>query len=203
MVDLDDIKLVERTQQGDQQAFSQLFAKYQKKVFNLCFRFVDNYEEAKDLTQETFVRVYNGIKSFRREASFSTWLYCIASNTCKNKLRSWKGRPKLVSLDETFETEDDEMTRQVEDKNCPTPLEEIETIEIQERVQTAINSLSEEQREVVILRDIEGCSYEEIAVTLGCNLGTVKSRLSRARLELKDKLNPNFALDREHRDERG
>ncbi len=186
MVDLDDVQLVERTQQGDQQAFSQLFAKYQKKVFNLCFRFVDNYEEAKDLTQETFVRVYNGIKNFRREASFSTWLYCIASNTCKNKLRSWKGRPNLVSLDETFETEDDEMTRQFEDKGCPTPLAEVETMEIQERVQKAINSLSEEHREVVILRDIEGCSYEEIAANLGCNLGTVKSRLSRARLELKD-----------------
>ncbi|MDD5132380.1 MAG: sigma-70 family RNA polymerase sigma factor [bacterium] len=188
MVDLDDIQLVERTQQGDQQAFSQLFAKYQKKVFNLCFRFVDDYEEARDLTQETFVRVYNGIKNFRREASFSTWLYCIASNTCKNKLRHWKTQPNLMSLDETFETEDDEMTRQVEDKNDPTPLAKAETREIQDQVQTAIKTLSAEHREVIILRDIQGCSYEEIAATLGCNLGTVKSRLSRARLELKDLL---------------
>ncbi len=186
MVDLDDIKLVERTQQGDQQAFSQLFAKYQKKVFNLCFRFVDDYEEAKDLTQETFVRVYNGIKKFRQEASFSTWLYCIASNTCKNKLRHWKTQPKVMSLDETFETEDDEMTRQVEDKNDLTPLVKAETKEVQEQVQTAIKSLSAEHREVIILRDIQGCSYEDIAASLGCNLGTVKSRLSRARLELKD-----------------
>lgn len=188
LVDLDDIQLVERTQQGDQQAFSQLFAKYQKKVFNLCFRFVDDYEEARDLTQETFVRVYNGIKNFRREASFSTWLYCIASNTCKNKLRHWKTQPNLMSLDETFETEDDEMTRQVEDKNDPTPLAKAETREIQDQVQTAIKTLSAEHREVIILRDIQGCSYEEIAATLGCNLGTVKSRLSRARLELKDLL---------------
>ena len=188
MVDLDDIQLVERTQQGDQQAFSRLFAKYQKKVFNLCFRFVDDYEEAKDLTQETFVRVYNGIKNFRREASFSTWLYCIASNTCKNKLRHWKTQPHLMSLDETIETEDDEITRQVEDKSEPTPLAEAETREIQDQVQIAIKSLSAEHREVIILRDIQGCSYEEISFSLGCNLGTVKSRLSRARLELKDKL---------------
>ncbi len=188
LVDLDDIQLVERTQQGDQQAFSQLFAKYQKRVFNLCFRFVDDYEEAKDLTQETFVRVYNGIKNFRREASFSTWLYCIASNTCKNKLRHWKTQPNLMSLDETIETEDDEMTRQVEDKSSPTPLAEAETREIQDQVQIAIKSLSSEHREVILLRDIQGCSYEEIASSLGCNLGTVKSRLSRARLELKDKL---------------
>lgn len=188
MVDLDDVQLVERTQQGDQQAFSQLFAKYQKKVFNLSFRFVNDYEEAKDLTQEIFVRVYNGIKNFRRDASFSTWLYCIAANTCKNKLRSWKSRPNLISLDETIETEDDEMTRQVEDKSSPTPLAETETKEIQDQVQVAISSLSAEHREVIILRDIEGCSYEEIAANLGYNLGTVKSRLSRARLELKDKL---------------
>ncbi len=190
LVDLDDIQLVEQTQQGDQQAFSQLFAKYQKKVFNLCFRFVDDYEEAKDLTQEIFVRVYNGIKNFRHEASFSTWLYCIAANTCKNKLRSWKGQPNFVSLDKTIETEDDEMTIQVEDKGCPTPLAETETKEIQEQVQAAISSLSDEHREVIILRDIQGCSYEEIAANLGYNLGTVKSRLSRARLELKDKLKP-------------
>ncbi|MDD5491304.1 MAG: sigma-70 family RNA polymerase sigma factor [bacterium] len=188
MVDLDDIKLVERTQQGDQQAFSQLFAKYQKKVFNLCFRFVDDYEEAKDLTQETFVRVYNGIKNFRREASFSTWLYCIASNTCKNKLRHWKTQPNIMSLDETIETEDDEMPRQVEDKSDLTPLAQAETREIQGQVQAAIKTLSAEHREVILLRDIRGCSYEEIASSLGCNLGTVKSRLSRARLELKDKL---------------
>ena len=188
MVDLDDIQLVERTQQGDQQAFSKLFAKYQKKVFNLCFRFVSDYEEAKDLTQEIFVRVYNGIKKFRRDASFSTWLYCIAANTCKNKLRSWKSQPNLVSLDEPIETEDDEMTRQVEDKSSRTPLAETETKEIQQKVQVAISSLSAEHREVIILRDIQGCSYEEIAANLGYNLGTVKSRLSRARLELKDKL---------------
>lgn len=188
MVDIADKQLVELTQRGDQRAFSQLVAKYQKKVFNLCFRFLDDYEEAKDMTQEIFVRVFRSIKNFRQEASFSTWLYYIACNTCKNKLRNWKSQPNITSLDQTIETEDDEMTMEVQDKSCPDPSREAETSELQEKVQRAIQSLNSEHREVIILRDIQGFSYDEIAASLGCNLGTVKSRISRARLELKDML---------------
>ena len=188
MVDIADKQLVELTQQGDQRAFSQLVSKYQKKVFNLCFRFLNDYEEAKDMTQEIFVRVFRSIKNFRQEASFSTWLYYIACNTCKNKLRNGKSQPYITSLDQTIETEDDEMPLEVQDKSCPDPGREAETSELQEKVQRAIRSLNYEQREVIILRDIQGFSYDEIAASLGCNLGTVKSRISRARLELKDKL---------------
>lgn len=188
MIDLDDKRLVELALQGDQRSFAQLVLKYQKKVFNLCFRFLNNYEQAQDLTQEIFVRVFKGLKKFRGEASFSTWLYCIACNTCRNKWRSWSNNAGVVSLDEPIATGDDEMTREVEDKDCPNPQAEIEAREIQQRVQQAIKSLSYEHQEVIVLRDIQGLAYEEIASALGCNLGTIKSRLSRARLELKDKL---------------
>jgi len=179
---------VELTKKGDQVAFSQLVAKYQKKVFNLCFRFLNDQEEAKDMTQDIFVRVFKGIKDFREEASFSTWLYYIACNTCKNKLRSWRSQPYIDSLDRTIETEDDEMTVEVQDKSCPDPSKQAEAGEIRDKVQKAIATLNPEHREVIILRDIQGFSYDEIAAAAGCNLGTVKSRLARARLELKDKL---------------
>jgi RNA polymerase sigma-70 factor (ECF subfamily) len=184
---------VELTKKGDQVAFSQLVSKYQKKVFNLCFRFLNDQEEAKDMTQDIFVRVYKGIKGFREEASFSTWLYYIACNTCKNKLRSWRSQPNIDSLDRTIETEDDEMTVEVQDKSCPDPSKQAEAGEIQAKVQQAIATLNPEHREVIILRDIQGFTYDEIAAASGCNLGTVKSRLARARIELKDKLK-NIAL---------
>lgn len=188
MTDLMDTQLVEMSQNGDQQAFSQLVCRHQKKIFTLCLRLLDDFEEARDLTQETFIKAFRYIKKFRQEAQFSTWLYYIALNTCRNKLRSWKGKPELISVDGTIEMEDNQIPREIEDKSCPNPLRVVEGLELQRRVQTALNYLSTEHKEVIVMRDIQGLSYEEIAGTLQCHLGTVKSRIARARLQLKDKL---------------
>lgn len=188
MTELMDIQLVELSQKGDHCAFSQLVSRYQKKIFSLCLRLLNDFEEARDMTQETFVKAFKHIKTFRKEAQFSTWLYYIALNTCRNKRRSWKGRPNTISVDETIEMEDNQMQREIEDKSCPNPMRVAECAELQQRVQSALNTLSTEHKEVIVMRDIQGLTYEEIADSLRCNLGTVKSRISRARLLLKDTL---------------
>lgn len=183
-----DTQLVEMSQKGSQQAFSQLVCRYQKRIFTLCLRLLDDFEEARDMTQETFIKAFKYIKKFRQEAQFSTWLYYIALNTCRNKLRSWKGKPNVISVDETIEMEDNQIPREIEDKSSPDPLRIAESLELQHQVQTALNDLSLEHKEVIVMRDIQGFTYEEIAEALQCNLGTVKSRIARARIQLKDKL---------------
>lgn len=184
----DDLQLVEACQKGDQMAFEQLVLKHQKRVFNIVYRFLGDYEEAKDLTQEVFIRVYKAIKGFRKEAQFSTWVYYITCNTCRNKLRQWKTRPMVESLDKPLETDENEINITIPDTTIKQPDEALEQKEIQTKVQQAIQTLSEDHKTVIILRDIQNLSYEEIAQVLNCSLGTVKSRLARARLALKDKL---------------
>lgn len=185
----DDVQLVERCQKGDRQAFDELVIRHQKRIFNLAYRLLGDYEEANDLAQEAFIRAYKKIKSFRREASFSTWLYCLATNLCRNKLRQWqrKGRFQTVSLSDSSEPGGKEVIHSLADPH-PGPDEIYERKEQQALIQKAINSLGEEHRLVVVLRDIQGLAYEEIARIVDCSEGTVKSRLHRARNILKERL---------------
>ncbi|MFH1825209.1 MAG: sigma-70 family RNA polymerase sigma factor [Candidatus Firestonebacteria bacterium] len=175
-----DIVLVNQLKGGKTTAFNQIVLKYKDKVFNTAYRFLGNYQDANDLTQECFVSVHNGIKNFRGESSLSTWIYRIAVNACKNKLKSLERRKdfKTLSLKEKI--------LDIKDNNSPVEL--FERKELENKVQNAIDSLPEDWKETVILRDIEGLTYEEIAKILGCEVGTIKSRIHRARMSLRDKL---------------
>ncbi|MBN1931703.1 MAG: sigma-70 family RNA polymerase sigma factor [Desulfobacterales bacterium] len=185
----EDAALVRNFQSGDKTAFDQLVLRHKNKVFNLCYRFLGDYEEADDSTQETFIKVYRSIKKFRFESAFATWLYRIAVNTCKNKLNSLQYRleNKTMPIDTCGNPEGCNRCAEIVDESL-SPLLKLEKKERSSLIQQAINTLPIEKKTVLVLRDIEGMSYEEIANITGFNPGTIKSRLARARLELKNKL---------------
>jgi RNA polymerase sigma-70 factor (ECF subfamily) len=183
-----DVLLIKAFQGGDRAAFDKLVLRHKDKLFNLCYSFLGDYEEANDSSQEAFIKAYQGLKKFRFESSFSTWLYRIAVNTCTNKVKSLAYRQKKMtsSLDNPGGMHE-KRSLDIRD-DAPTPLMELEEKERQNLIRKAIDQLPPEHKAVVALRDIEGLSYEEIAEITGSNLGTVKSRLSRARIDLRSKL---------------
>ena len=182
-------KLVKRCQAGEREAFNEIVRRYQKKVLNLAYHFLGNYTEAVDLTQDAFIKAYLSIKKFRQESNFYTWLYRITVNLCKNKLkyRQRRGYYQKRSLDEPLELEEGNLKFELA-ADRPNPGEVVVNKERSEIVRRAIEGLDEGYRMVLILRDREMLRYEEIAKILKCELGTVKSRLHRARLMLKEKL---------------
>ena len=185
----EDTALVRAIQAGDMAAFDRLVLKYKDKIFNLVCWFLGDYQEANDCAQETFIKVFKSLKKFRFESAFSTWLYRIAINTCKNKLKSsaFRWKKKTVSLENPKGSKDGDLAFEIRDES-PSPVIELEKKERLTLIRKAIKSLHEEQNEVVVLRDIQGLSYEEIAIITGLNIGTVKSRLARGRLALRNKL---------------
>jgi len=170
-------------------AFDRLVIKHKDRIFNLCYRFIGIYEEADDCAQETFLKAYRSLKNFRFDSSFSTWLYRIAVNTCKNRVTSaeYRSKKKMVRLDEPINGGEGDCKLEIKDESL-SPVAAVEREEKAKLIQEAIDSLPEDQKKVVILKDIEQLSYEEIARVTGFNLGTVKSRLSRARQALCEKL---------------
>jgi len=176
--------LLERAKSGDIAAFEQLIDSYQRKIFNIALRMLGNYDDAGDLTQEVLIRIYRSIRSFKEQSSFSTWIYRITTNVCLDEIRKRKNR-KVISLDEEIKFDDGDMKRQIESDE-PTPEETAETEDLKKIVNDAIARLNEEHRIVIVLRDIQGLSYEEIAEVLKCPEGTVKSRINRARQALKN-----------------
>jgi len=185
----EDALLIKAFQRGDRKAFDQLVVRHKDRIFNLCYRFLGDYEEANDSAQETFVKAYGRLNAFRLESAFSTWLYRIAVNTCKNKLGSsaYKVKHKTVSLDNPGPDEDGPLTLEIQN-GAPSPLARMEEKERMRHIQTALDALPADFKMVVALRDMEGLSYEDIAEIAGVNLGTVKSRIARARAELRNKL---------------
>lgn len=184
----EDGQLVARTQRGDRNAFDALVEKYQKKIFNLAYRYVGDAEEANDLAQEIFTAAYQNLKKFRGDSKFSTWLFQIATNRGKNRFKYLKRRGYFVN--KGMGENDDE--RDSQQRSIPDVSTNPETLlagkQIQKIVQDAINELDPDHKEIVILRDIEGMSYEEIAQVLHLPEGTTKSRLHRARMVVKEKL---------------
>lgn len=162
-------------------AFEILVKRYQTRVYNICFRFMGDVHEAFDCAQDTFVKIYTCIRSFRHQSHFGTWAYRIAVNTCKNRLMSWEYR--RTKKTRYF----DNLPVELENTSV-SPAEELEKVRIQERVQEAINLLPFDQKQVIILRDIQQLSYEEIEKITGLPSGTVKSKIARARNKLKDLL---------------
>jgi len=179
-------ELVRRSKNGDIDAFEELIARYERKIFTTAYRLTGNREDAADLAQEAFLRAFRSIQSFRAEASFLTWMYTIVTNLCRDELRKRK-RVHLESLDERIALEDSEVAKQFPSETVG-PAEVYEQKELREKIQRTINTLTPEYRMALVLRDIQGLSYEEIAAQLDCSLGTVKSRINRARNYLKDKL---------------
>jgi RNA polymerase sigma-70 factor (ECF subfamily) len=185
----EDAVLIRAFQGGDKAAFDELVLKHHHKLFNLCYRFLGDYQEANDSAQETFIKVYRSLKRFRLESAFSTWLYRIGVNTCKNKVKSaeYRQKKKMVPLDNPVSLYNGSPASVIQDETH-SPAMELEKKERMRVIQEAINALPPEQKVVVTFRDIEGLSYEEIVEITGLNPGTVKSRLARARLDLRKRL---------------
>lgn len=184
--------LLEKAKAGDIAAFEELIEGYQKRIYNLAYRILGNYEDAGDMAQEALIRIFRSIANFKEQSSFSTWVYRITTNVCLDEIRKRKNK-KVISLDEEIRMEDGEMKRQImSDDLQPDAAAELE--ELRTFVSDAINSLPEDQRLVITLRDIQGLSYEEISSVLDCPSGTVKSRINRARQALKKVLSTKREL---------
>ncbi len=182
-----DQMLVERVQRGDRSAFDMLVRKYQHKIIKLISRYVHDSTEALDVAQEAFIKAYRAIPGFRGDSAFYTWLYRIAINTAKNHLVAESRRP----LDHGVDLQDPEQyDMQARLRDMDTPERLLLTEEIQRTVETAIEQLPEDLRTAIILREIEGMSYEEIAQAMSCPVGTVRSRIFRAREAIDGKLRP-------------
>ena len=180
-----DQKLVERVQKGDNGAFDLLMLKYQHKIVNLVMRYVRDPELALDITQEAFIKAYRALPRFRGDSAFYTWMYRIAVNTAKNHLAAQRRRPMDIELD-MQDPEQYELHAKLKETDTPEGL--TLSNELMETVERAIAALPEDLRTAIILRELEGMSYEEIAQTMECPVGTVRSRIFRARDAISNKI---------------
>ena len=192
-----DQQLVERAQHGDKHAFELLVAKYQRKLGRLLSRFIRNPSEVEDVVQEAFIKAYRALPSFRGESAFYTWLYRIGINAAKNYLVSEGRRPPTTTEFDSEEAEGFEDAEQL--RNINTPENELMSKQVAETVNKAIDSLPEELKTAITLREIEGLSYEEIANMMNCPIGTVRSRIFRARETIAEKLRPMLGTDKDTR----
>ncbi|MBP6708388.1 MAG: RNA polymerase sigma factor RpoE [Candidatus Accumulibacter sp.] len=191
-----DQKLVERAQAGDKQAFDVLVRKYQRKVARLLSRFVRDQAEVEDVAQEAFIKAYRALPAFRGDSAFYTWLYRIAINTAKNYLVAQGRRAPTSTEFDAEEAEGFEDASQLRDINTPESL--MQSRQVGETVNAAMDALPLELRNAIVLREIDGLSYEEIAEVMSCPIGTVRSRIFRAREAVAEKLRPllDTAADR-------
>lgn len=186
-------RLLQRLRRRDEVAFTEFVRIYQDRVFALCVRMLNNRAEAEDVSQDVFVAVFKNIDSFRGDAQLSTWLYRIAANHCRNRIRylSRRNHRQNASLDDTWETEVNEHIGE----NLPRPDRVAEGKQLESIIQQALAELDEDQRLIVILRDVDHLSYAEIGDILDLAEGTVKSRLFRARLALRDRVSREYGDD--------
>jgi len=187
-----DLQLVERTVAGDQRAYELLVIKYQRRIERLIGRMVRDVDLVQDIAQETFLRAYRALHQFRGDAQFYTWLYRIAVNTAKKTLMDLKRDPLITESALRSAVDDDDetsvMTRELTTDDTPETL--LAAQEVAQAVNTALQALPQELRQAVTLREIEGLSYEEIAQAMGCPIGTVRSRIFRAREAISAKVKP-------------
>ena len=182
-----DKKLVKRVQNGDKGAFDLLVLKYQHKIVNLVMRYVRDPELALDITQEAFIKAYRALPRFRGDSAFYTWMYRIAVNTAKNHLAAQRRRPMDVELD-LQDPEQYDLHAKLKETDTPEGVSL--SNELKETVERAIAALPEDLRTAIILRELDGMSYEEIAQTMECPVGTVRSRIFRARDAIAKKIGP-------------
>ena len=184
-VEATDAQLVRRVQKGDKGAFDLLVLKYQHKIVNLVMRYVRDPDQALDITQEAFLKAYRALPRFRGDSAFYTWMYRIAVNTAKNYLAAQRRRPMDVELD-LQDPEQFDLHAKLRETDTPEGV--TLSVELQETVERAIGALPEDLRTAIILRELEGMSYEEIAQTMECPVGTVRSRIFRARDAISKKI---------------
>ncbi len=188
--DVSDLSLVRRVQRGDKGAFDALVLKYQHKLVKLVMRYVRNPAEAEDIAQEAFIKAYRALPQFRGDSAFYTWLYRIAINSAKNAVVSRDRSPVDYDLDRHNADESYDMQGRMKDSETPEGL--VLTDEIRATVNAAIEALPEDLRTAIVLREIEGLSYEEIAAAMDCPVGTVRSRIFRAREAIDRRLREVF-----------
>jgi RNA polymerase sigma-70 factor (ECF subfamily) len=192
-----DRQLVARAQRGDKQAFELLVEKYQRKLARLLSRFIRDPAEVEDVTQEAFIKAYRALPAFRGDSAFYTWLYRIGINTAKNYLMAMGRRAPTSTEVEAEEAEGFEEGEQLRDINTPESL--LLSNEIAETVNSTIEQLPEELRTAIQLREIEGMSYEDIAQVMNCPIGTVRSRIFRAREAIAERLRPLLGTRKDKR----
>lgn len=184
--EIDDLELVRRAQKEDMRAYDVLVRRYQERVYGTVYHMTSNHEDANDLTQETFIKAFRVLKSFKGDSSFFTWIYRIAVNKTINFLKQRKNRTQISLNDVDFNAENDpDLVALVSDK---TPRRDLSLSELQEKLNAAMLKLSEHHRMVVTLHDVQGLSHEEIGQIMDCNVGTVRSRLFYARQQLQGHL---------------
>jgi RNA polymerase sigma-70 factor (ECF subfamily) len=183
-----DAELVARVQRGDKQAFDLLVLKYQRKIMRLLSRMIRDPSEIEDVAQESFIKAYRALPQFRGESAFYTWLYRIAINTARNWLAQNNRRPSTPSAQENEDGETFDATDSLTDSSNPES--EMASRQIAETVNKAMNDLPEDLRNAIVMREIDGMSYEDIAESMSCPIGTVRSRIFRAREAIAIKLRP-------------
>ncbi len=192
-----DLELVRRVQNGDRRAFDLLVLKYQRRIMRLLSRMVRNPSEIEDVAQEAFIKAYRALPQFRGESAFYTWLYRIAINTARNWHTAQMRRPQTV---DAIENEAGETFQAIDNlTDIDTPEAMLASRQVAETIQAAMAALPEDLRTALVLREIEGMSYEDIAQTMACPIGTVRSRIFRARDAIAQKLRPVLESDPDHR----
>ena len=191
-----DAEAVRRARNGDQGAFEQLVVSHQRRTFNVAYRILGDHDEALDLTQEVFIQAHRRLGQFRGEARFGSWLLAIAVNQCRNRLKQWKrrARSKHESLSAPIGEEGSDLRRELPDPGTTT-VETLQGRELEELVHEELKHVDEEYRTVLVLRELQGVAYEEIARILEVPVGTVKSRLHRGRTELRELLRRRLSPD--------
>jgi RNA polymerase sigma-70 factor (ECF subfamily) len=192
-----DWQLVERVQRGDKRAFDLLVAKYQRKLFRLLSRLIRDPAEIEDVAQEAFIKAYRALPNFRGESAFYTWLYRIAINTAKNYLVAQGRRPPTQSETDIEDAENFEDGDSLRTEDTPDRM--LLSKQVAEAVNRAIERLPEELRTAIVLRELEGLSYEEIAASMNCPIGTVRSRIFRAREAVAEELRPILETKKDRR----
>jgi RNA polymerase sigma-70 factor (ECF subfamily) len=192
-----DQQLVDRAQRGDKKAFELLVSKYQRKLARLLSRFIRDQAEVEDVAQEAFIKAYRALPSFRGESAFYTWLYRIGINTAKNYLVALGRRAPTTTEFDSEDAENFEDGEQLRDVN--TPENELMSKQIAQTVNDTMEALPEELRTAIVLREIDGLSYEEIATVMNCPIGTVRSRIFRARETIAERLRPLLETSKDKR----
>lgn len=185
-----DKALVARFKAGDEAAFEEMVSRYWDRIYAMVLQLLRNSQDAEEVTQDAFIRAHRGLENFRGDSSFSTWLYQIATNLARNRYWYWwrRKRDKSISFDQTVGGDSDTTLAEIFQADVATPQDVAVTNEFQERVSAAMETLNDKHREVLVLRNVKSLSYDEIAVELGISIGTVKSRIARARESLRDRL---------------
>lgn len=192
-----DQALVERVQRGEKRAFELLVAKYQRKIFRLLSRLIRDPAEIEDVAQEAFIKAYRALPNFRGESAFYTWLYRIAINTAKNHLVAQGRRAPTTTETDVEDAENFDDADQLRDVNTPESM--LQSRQVGEAVNRAIEKLPEDLRTAIVLRELEGLSYEEIAESMNCPIGTVRSRIFRAREAIASELRPLLGTTKDKR----